>query len=801
MGSRANRNNRNESVFDGVDTSKLEDAIRNHLERMFQESRSRIQPYFDNWHRHARMFQADFVAPNASGPYGELHIAIGARSIIRNMARQRQASIPDPQTMRFFAAIPQSSSSSELPKPEYDKLRGYVESSIQHDLMRCHYGEVNAMTVMNRELRGNGYELVHLGPTVKPVPKNIRNSLYIAAESGQMLPPNYAWFKNDDDRIIVVEQTADGHQETVDEWAEVFQCVEEQAPPKITSLNPFNVLPTEFDRDGLDKCTGAFIYDIVSKWDLLKDEVRDDEWDGAIGNYANMDAVGDWKSPYIPGSVMDNDDDGMNQSIDTAGLNKLGRISYWGAIDWNSILDQEGLTRESPEYIALLEKFNANVNRARYLKTWVAEFVGIPDATMLTTMVRLQPSPYNFQKDGEADDCIPITQYRKWAMPNETLGYSDYHRNELPERIANKAIHDKLEQLDYLVNPPVMFYPQGIKGSWLNAQGGDSFQGLKPRQMIPGTQPGGPPPIVPISLPTAGIEHARDVEGSMVSWIEQQGTPAVASGQTGGSNSAREVTVAATGVDQIDQMTAQDFGFGQTRMLEKMFSLHAQFDRNPRVVTVPGEDGKWSTVNVPPSAYQNGCLFFATGAKTIANRELRMQFFEMLANKLEQFDIINKEELVKRMAIAGDIDNPQALVQDPPPAEGAPKRVAGSSAADIQKYPGAIQVALWDYMSDGEIKFPENAAQMIDNNAATLALMDKFKEWMGANGNTSNGLLPTAPGNQPQPAASTGPPQPAGPIMPPEAMPPPVPDIDNQPAPLIDQGVTPTGLQNIQGSL
>lgn len=787
VGSRANKKNRdrNTGSKSGI-TDQIVSSLRCDLDQMFSDAYGNMQPHFSDWEAFFSMYEGTYQAPDIEGPFADLHVALSAKRVNRDRARLRKASIPDRGSMKFFIGMVQpSNKTGESPENMLAATKA-VEGGIQHDLIISQFATVHDHSILNALVTGNYYQMVswdlknkkcmrrEVDPLYMEDPKVLEAMGYTFEKAS---PDSEAVLVWSDPEILIEDADEHGPElgekiRVIPKYRSVPRTIKEYDAPRVVNLNPFNVFPTEMDKNSAEECTGVFIYDSCKLSDLREDLVQEFGGGRTVGNYTNLDGiVGTSLVPTVLGREMN----GNTQAPMSRSLNRCERITYYGAIEWCDACESLGIEQDGPEWLEFLKTYNADPVRAANCKTWVVEFVGGKNGT-LGDCVRCQPLPYDF-------DRIPIVHHRANYMPNRTIGFSDYVRTEIPERAYNHFLRMLLEQMQNLSNPPIIAYYDLIDPEWLQMSGG--FASLEPGMIIPGINgANGIQPVMPLKPPSEGVGFCQQAMALMSGAIESQTTPGVVSGNVGSDSSAREISAGVAGVDLVDDAQAEDVGDALARMLKLLHSLNLQYQVQPKVVNVPGEDGKPEMIEIPQEVWERDCIWFLTGAKTMANKETHLQALEMLAEHAKESGRLDYADWIKRVAELVGLQGVGSLVGPEPPPEKIPARLALAATVAVEKEHPVIKEAIF---KAGGVELPDNAVQLMTDAAQVTAGIE--------HPDALNQPPPQQPGQLQGPEGGPN----EGMPMEPDALP--TDGMFEQPPSVNGQGETPTGLTNIEGSL
>lgn len=735
---------------------------------------AQMQPFFMDWDAWRQMWEGTYVPDGAEGPFSELYLAKIASKIDRLTASILSSAIPDRSSLDYFDGMAEPVTGQIDPDPNLANYAVMQAAAIRHFQKASGLPEIACMNLTDCGVTGNCFQMKCWEEEVRMRLLPIPNPIYAMddtklAKMGMMRVG----------QAVVRFDPAAKDWRVVPAFKTNPQAIREPGLPKTVYLDPRNVGPTELDRNGLESCSGVWIYDDAHAPDLAADCVMPDGMGGLIGNYANITRkLLDEASTNIPSirgrnrGWMRNDGDTSHiLEIPPQAVKRLARNTYYGWVDVDEVCKEGDVDRGSPGYLAWLAKYNADPDRVECQQCFVSEYVG-NSSYDVGDLVRFQPLPYNCDKK-------PAIHHRFIPVPGRTLGMGLYSRGELPERISNSFTRSALNNGQLLSNPPVAVYEELVDPAQVVELGG--ITELPPGILLKALSPQQGPPIVPIKMPSDGLEFSQKMADAMSIVLDEMvGVSAAVSGTVSGSATAREVSIASAATDSLIGQAAIRFSGFLIHGVDYDAELCRQYMDSPRTFMLPGETGQYTPVMIPLEAWQTKMFWTASGPGSVAGRQNQLQYLNDFAKAAKDENRLNFEEYADRFGRAMQIPNPRAMIAPPPQEEPVPRRDTISIVVPVDKVPASIGAKC---LAAGQIDLtPQEVAEWANNNVALGA----------AEAGTTTPALPPPRGPQgaPQPQS---PPSDAG--QPGQPTPPP------QPTEYAPSQLTPTGLTQLNNGV
>ena len=678
--------------------ARLRSALETYLLASRDQARSDCHAMHRVWAAHDAMFNAMFVDPETEGPFKELYVAKMAPLLERMKATLIASVIPDEAAMDFFQPMVHRVRDDQNPSLELEGYANMQAAVLRHSLVESGFADKLDPAVISWIVRGNMFLMAVWEQEMQTITTRTPNPVYtlddqsLAALDMRHISP---------DAIV----KWDDH---IESWVMVEKIIVSQesvlAPglPATRYLNPYNVWATEQDRDGLESCTGAWVFDVPDPDDILRDEIRVDKYGATIGNYdlRGLGCPDEDREPtrleminaLLRTSVSTvNGADGPenfgqfgNFGATPLHVRRMERFTYNGRIDWDLVCENADVERHGPEWQEVMLGFNADLEEARRKKTWLVEMIGGDGAVEVR---RCQPLPYRF-------DRIPITHGRLNKDDNLTYGWGEYQREEVPERIWNMLNRNALHATQMLANPPVVTHEDQLRLDDMAVTGG--INSLSPGQILRAAGPAGMgSPVEVLKLPADSlsfIERAcQSIEAQMSASTGVSG--AMAGGGQGLATSAAE-KIAAASADALFGEKARRLAGILCRHVATLAALCKQYMDEPQRVPRLDDQGKPATYAVPPEAWDVDVLWYAVGPNTAGNRDNQIQAITQLAKAAQEEGRLNFDEFAKRMGRLTNVPNMRSLIDQPPPPERYAKRTAFSLTGDIVNTPAEVSIEL-----------------------------------------------------------------------------------------------------------
>lgn len=691
----------------------------------FRSASGAVTTEHEDWSDYWDMNLGEFTPDGAAGgPFEDLYMAKVAPSVDRCKASIMTSCLGvDPTSHDWFRALPTDISDAMNAPQRWVDYAEAQAAALRYSCMQSDFTDVFALCLSDLLITGNMFILESLEVETTTRVKRIPNPLYALDDQSLAMAPGgpysrigeaiMRWSQVKQMWIIVPRIT-----KTLDK-VQKLEC------PKSRYLNPFNVYPEESDRNGLSKCSGAYIYDTIDVLDLVDDMIVDGEFGIRSGNYANL-PEDDWGSlirdQQIP-EVRDQLNSNRLMQNNQPMTRSLGHYTRFGKFDVLEWCDKAQLDYDHPAVGMVLHDFNADPDRARHMKTWIMEEVGWNEPER---MVRFQPNPYDH-------DRAPIPHHRLIAKPNRTLGYGIYARSELPERIHNYFIRAALTAAQRLSDPPIIVYEDRIDPAQIQELGG--IAEIPPGMIIKakaGIQSQQGDIIEPVKMPHEALEFSRQAAADTAFMIEDQTlVPSVVAGQVPGPGVGQSgVKIAAGGAEELFAFISGSVSrWLANQVLRTKSDILAQYWDEPKTVVITDDQGKPVSYEVPAEAWEREVLWFAVGQGSAGDRAAYLTAFDAYCKMLAENGRLNFDEAAKVRGRMSNIVNAAALVAPPPQPDPPARRFADSFTGDILNTPPRIAAKLINATIPAENKITE----------ADVAM---WEQWLKSQVAASAGLPP-----------------------------------------------------------
>ena len=644
----------------------IEDKIVQFCNQEYEDAKGSMAEYLARWDKYWAMYFNEVVSEHDNSPYRHVNIPLLSRNIKLLHAHLSKMTIPDRQKMDFFRAVPKRVGPHLEAMAELSLHARQSEYAVQQNLVDSDFASTFERGTLDLLVTGNEYALMVWEQEVK-----VENRLVPNPQYDHINPAN---------NIIY---GPDGIKGMVEPF--IWQCEEYRSydAPKARYIDARNVFPSEMDRNNAADCYGVSVYDTTTISDLEDNAISEGGY-----LYANLDKLsasdeqrGVPEIDETSGSYSARRSRASTQNTVGANVPKLKRITRFGRLDPSHVFP--GQTVNPDAWAIFCEKFNIDMERARYCKTWVVEIINGK------TGVRIQPLPYK-------RDQIPIVHHRLLWRPNQTLGEGCYKLDEYEERIYNFFNRKGLELTQKVVNPPIAINEAAFDPKWFE-QHGNKFvykENMLVKMRNTNNVRDGFNPMTFDSSPLQAIQNQMARSNSSINALSH--LPPVKQGVSGDTNSATEAGLVSASADLYLDEVAEGIeeGFLKPCVLWNYW-LEQQYRIEPQVVTRLDNAGRELEPQViPPDVWLNNYAINIVGRRTVGNKAVQQMAFKEFITAWMPEGVVNKKEAYLRHAQLLDLVDAEALYEEPQPQGPPPPRVSLNARVDLNELPPHYQDAV-----------------------------------------------------------------------------------------------------------
>jgi hypothetical protein len=741
---------------------------------MYNSCVGAMQPRIRRFKRYAQMDRNQFRTPVAEGgqpqPFWEVWDQTIAPGIDRTVSAEFNMVFPNPRLLQCQKQVAANPSNS-IPA-----WADAVTAMLTEDLEQGRFDVECRRALRNRRKFGNGILMATWEQKkcfrVEPYP----NPLYgkppeELAQYGLTLDSDGTIYRMDDEGSI---------REVIPPVLERTVPYLEMNRPKLVSLNPMNVFPTELDRNGIEKCTGVFIYsapdpadfdDGVISWFSVApgEEICQGMYPAlaiemckklavagvpTVENFTNNYFGGSGYSDYDFRAGEDGDGDRYHLEPTIREIKRLRMANYIGqfniAEEWDKKSDLIGDSATLEDY---LRKYGVKPSEAEGRNSWTVQVING------TVLLRLQPSPY-------PTDDFPGVHLRLHTEDDVTLGLGDYDRAEWQEREANFCNQKRMLAIERAAQPMLQVDKSQLDGPFRQMRG--NVYAFSPDGVIPTKSNGSARPAI------QAIEYS--VDAIRLAAEGQQMAEAKIVAMTGSNQNGPGVSNDMTAKQaQIIQQNWSDTLFDDglaicsdiSRAIDLLREYHRRFEYESKTARIKNSKGGFDVFSVPPEAWGPDYLTTMMGPKTPASVAVQKDVLDEMVNLSEKFypmegHVVNGEAVIKAYADLAQFPNPEQFDGgQAPPAEKA-QRFAFSGNLSGADFTPAERVMAWEEQYSKPMPFgdkvgiymgmfmvPGPNGQTMDAQAAFNAAISAIKLLESLNNSTDangNPLPPAPPG-------------------------------------------------------
>lgn len=631
----------------------FEQAILSYAVQVYNDSKSQCQQEHSRWSTYWKQYNGEFIAEGNDSNFRELYDPKLARSAMLFAYLLLGLTVPDMSRLDFFQLIPKPKSLDDTGDPRHWDMANMATAGIRNDLIESQWIVDYILCLLDLVVTGNCVMLASWDLTT-------------TWRKNRMPNPDY-------DPNLPAEQNVrighDGLLHPIPRTISKRVGFRERDVPTLRRVNPFNVYPSELDKDSLAECEWVSIYDNVTWDELLPDGIENG---GEL--YANLDKLD-------PSSEENNQEAPTRTTTDnvdswTTASESLPRVTQICTLRLLKILKQAGVDGTKAQWESFCTKYNIDRTLAEESAVWVLEFIDEQ------TLIRCQPL---------SNDKKPVAHGRLFPQPNKTLAKGMYSRDSVAERLFNYLQQINAELISRIARPMWGIVETLFDPEWLLKQGGTlRFENDKIVKLKPGANIQqaiqefrfNPQAIAEISNVAQGLDNA----------MQLRALPQIKGGVASGA-SATESAILNTSADTILQVTAQ--------VLENTFllpgicmllELHNQYDVEPHVITLPNTSGQYDSFVVPPEVWwQLEYSVQIVGFRTVGNLASQQIAFERFAAQCEKWGTLNRQKAQERWARLLQIQNPNEMYTEPPPPQGPEPKVSIGFTGKLEDMAPSVQ--------------------------------------------------------------------------------------------------------------